>query len=177
MGNLKPMLAKEVTAAVWHGIFWWINLNFFQQLPKEMLLFPGARWRKRAWLGFIFMTSHFFAGKHSAQITTPTLCKRKRTHKHRSASENASMSAMGKLHDKTYQSSLKQHLQPWRTARFYNANWYTIDWVSSYLICLFGFFPGVLSLRASIIIFLNRRVAQRNIAMTYKRERSISFSQ
>lgn len=48
---------------------------------------------------FYFHDISFFAGKHSAQFTKPTLCKC--THKHRSASEYASMFVMGKLHDQT----------------------------------------------------------------------------
>lgn len=103
----------------WHGIFWLINLNFFQQRPKEMLLFPSAQ-RKRAWLGFIFMTSHFFAGKHSVQITDPTLCKR--THKHRSASENASPCAMGKLQDQTHLSSLRKKSPSVESNKTHNGN-------------------------------------------------------
>lgn len=73
-----------------------------------------------------------------------------------SASEIASMSAMGKLHDKTYLSSLKQHLQPRRIARFTMAtDTLLTDSVSSYLICLFGFFPGVLSVFAQASLFFS----------------------
>lgn len=42
MGDLEPMVTESLQPVFWRGLFWLINLNFFQQLPKEMLLFPSA---------------------------------------------------------------------------------------------------------------------------------------
>ena len=68
-----------------------------------MLLFPSARGRKRAWLGFYFMTSHFFAGKAQRKnYPLPTPFARASV-KHRSASDSSSTFASGKLHDQTNQ--------------------------------------------------------------------------
>lgn len=41
MGDF-PSSLKSSRPVFWHSIFSLINFNFFQQLPKEMLLFPSA---------------------------------------------------------------------------------------------------------------------------------------
>lgn len=155
MGNLKAILA-EVTAAVWHGIFWLINLNFFQQLPKEMLLFPKRTLAQASMARFYFHDISFLCRKAQRTNYHANPLQAQAHALHRGASENASMSAMGKLHDKTYLPSLKQHLQPRRIARFTVATGTLLtDSVSSYLICLFGFFPGVLSVFAQASLFFS----------------------
>ena len=74
----------------------------------------------------------------------------------------------------------KSSLHTWRVATLMIATDLLLnDSVSSYLICPSGFFPGVLSasLRQHHYFSQQEGPAQRNIAMPYKRKRSISFSQ
>lgn len=121
------------------------------------------------------MTSHFFAGKHSAQFTKPTLGKC--THKHRSASEYACMFAMGELHDQTHLSNLKYYLHPWRVARLIIATDMLLTYsVSSYLACFVFFLGFSLFPCASIIIFLNRRVLRSEILRCLKKGKGASPS-
>lgn len=65
------------------------------------------------------------------------------------------------------------------SSKAHYGNWILSDSVCSHLICHFGFFPGVLSvfLRQHHYFSQQEGPAQRNIAVSYKRERSISFSQ
>lgn len=121
--------------------------------------------RKRAWRGFVFMTPHFFAGKHSAQIAKPSLCERACEHR---SSGSVNASALGK----GITPGLNTTLQP--KTEFYHQtemqirhNWFTEP------VC--DFYPGFflessLHFCASIIIFLNRRFCAANYCDALKKQ-------
>lgn len=138
----------------------WLIWISFSNCPRRCC-FSLAHAAQASMARFYFHDISFLCRK--AQRTKPAFCKR--THKHRSARENARMFASGKLQDQTYLSSQKYSLQPWRVARVILAT--DIERLSllTFWICHFGFFllEFSLPLCASIIIFLNRRVPRSEI--------------
>lgn len=61
--NLKPVFGVASSDCVAASDQFW----FLSATAEGDAAFPWRMQRKRVWLGFIFMTYHFFAGKHSAQ--------------------------------------------------------------------------------------------------------------
>lgn len=61
--NLKPVFGMASSDCVAASDQFW----FLSATAQGDAAFPWRMQRKRVWLGFIFMTYHFFAGKHSAQ--------------------------------------------------------------------------------------------------------------
>lgn len=96
---------NKLKASVWRGIFWlhwcfWSILVSFSNCPRRCCFSLAHAAQARVWLGFIFMTYHFFAGKHSAQ-SQPF------------ASARASIAAPARTQARTrWENSMFKHISP-----------------------------------------------------------------
>lgn len=94
--NLKPVFSVASSDCVAASDQFW----FLSATAQGDAAFPWRMQRKRVWLGFIFMTYHFFAGKHSAQ-SQPF------------ASARASIAALARTQACTrWENSMIKHIRP-----------------------------------------------------------------
>lgn len=156
--NMQPMFGAACSDRI-----------LFSAADQGDATFPWRMRRKRAWLGFIFMTSHFFAGKHSAQKANTLQSARASI-----AAPARSQACIQKENswDLTHLSSFKLFRQPRLTKQLGKLlrNW-AYSWFH------FCVFPGVLlSFCACIIIFLNRRLMRSELLRCFGKGKGASPS-
>lgn len=154
MGDF-PSSLKSSRPVFWHSIFSLINFNFFQQLPKEMLLFPSASGAREH--GQVLFSQYLISLQENTAHKLPsrTLCKRMR----------ASIAAPARIQAcLQWDNSMIKHTFAAKSISFISGKQQDlaaiIEWLSLFhQVCHFGFFLEFsLFLCASIDIFLNRSV-------------------
>lgn len=144
------------------SLYYFSSLTFlFQQLTKEMLLFP-AQAAHASMTRFIVMTPHFFAGQPNIQL--PILLF---------ISASGSIAAQA-LHKHVFKWKLQDHIFLWLQLRRETRHALSGELMQfCFGVC---YFLGVLlSAHASLFFSTGLCAAKKSDAL--KRERSISFSQ
>lgn len=152
--NWKPVFGVASSDCVAASDQFW----FLSATAEGDAAFPWRMQRKRVWLGFIFMTYHFFAGKHSAQ-TSPLQAhaqasqrQRERKHVRNERTPWLNTSVQSKVVFPAQTPNGNQNAVEWLSWQSFNSPF----WV----FCCLEFSR---SFCASIIIFLNRRVLRSEV--------------